>query len=185
MPGPPAFGGHPITNIRNVKSAHWRPWLGAATDTAKAVWQHVHQEAANELAGAERHDLALVAGSVVLPAEADAPITAVDETAVSDGDAMGITAEIVEDLLSASEGFIRRFLIHVLPSGFHRIRHYGLFANSSRADNIARARQLLAVPEPQNERADAPDSNEPPLTHPCPCCGGRMIVIEGIVTSSK
>jgi hypothetical protein len=78
----------------------------------------------------------------------------------------------------AAHEFIRRFLIHVLPSGFHRIRHYGLFANGSRADNIARARQLLAVPEPQNETADAPDDNEPPLTQPCPCCGGRMIVIE-------
>jgi hypothetical protein len=76
--------------------------------------------------------------------------------------------------LAAGE-FIRRFLIHVLPSGFHRIRHYGLFASGSRADNLARARQLL---EPHNQRADAPDDNEPPLTRPCPCCGGRMIVIE-------
>jgi hypothetical protein len=66
----------------------------------------------------------------------------------------------------------------VLPSGFHRIRHYGLFASGSRADNIARARQLLAVPEPQNDTAHAPDGNDPPLTRPCPCCGGRMIVIE-------
>ena len=55
--------------------------------------------------------------------------------------------------LTASE-FIRRFLIHVLPAGFHRIRHYGLFASGNRVDNIARARQL------------------------CPCCGGRMIIIE-------
>jgi hypothetical protein len=78
----------------------------------------------------------------------------------------------------AADEFIRRFLVHVLPSGFHRIRHYGLFASSSRADNIARARQLLAVPQPQNDTADAPDGNDPPLTPPCPCCGGRMIVIE-------
>jgi hypothetical protein len=78
----------------------------------------------------------------------------------------------------ATAEFIRRFLIHVLPSGFHRIRHYGLFANSSRLDNVARARQLLAAPKPQNDTADAPDGNEPPLTQPCPCCGGRMIVIE-------
>jgi hypothetical protein len=78
----------------------------------------------------------------------------------------------------AAHEFIRRFLIHVLPSGFHRIRHYGLFASGSRADNLARARQLLAVLEPHNQRADAPDDNEPPLTRPCPCCGGRMIVIE-------
>ena len=55
--------------------------------------------------------------------------------------------------LDADE-FIRRFLIHVLPDGFHRIRHYGLFANGRRADNIARARQLLNVPDPQNALSD-------------------------------
>ena len=63
----------------------------------------------------------------------------------------------------ATAEFLRRS-IHVLPSGFHRIRHYGLFANSSRLDNVARARQLLAAPKPQNDTADAPDGNEPPLT---------------------
>jgi len=81
----------------------------------------------------------------------------------------------------ASDEFIRRFLIHVLPSGFHRIRHYGLFASSKSVKNIARARQLLAVPNSQGENAaaDAADSNEPQTpSHPCPCCGGRMIVIE-------
>jgi len=72
--------------------------------------------------------------------------------------------------------FIRRFLIHVLPGGFHRIRSYGLFANGSRADNIARARQLLAMPKTHDEQTDiaAADHNEPP----CPCCGGRMLIIE-------
>jgi len=77
--------------------------------------------------------------------------------------------------------FIRRFLIHVLPGGFHRIRRYGLFANGGRAQNIARARQLLNVPEIQNEAnpADGADDSEPQaLSHPCPCCGGRMIIIE-------
>ena len=77
--------------------------------------------------------------------------------------------------------FIRRFLIHVLPGGFHRIRHYGLFASSKRAENIAQARQLLAVPKPQshNAAANAADSNEPQMpSNPCPCCGGRMIIIE-------
>jgi Putative transposase/Transposase zinc-binding domain len=74
--------------------------------------------------------------------------------------------------------FIRRFLIHVLPSGFHRIRHYGLLANGGRAENIARARQLLGVPATQSEPADA-DPDEPAmLCHPCPCCGGPMIIIE-------
>jgi hypothetical protein len=77
----------------------------------------------------------------------------------------------------ATGEFIRRFLIHVLPNGFHRIRHYGLFASSARAENVARARQLLAVPMPQSK--NAADSNEPQApSHPCPCCGGRMIVIE-------
>ena len=77
--------------------------------------------------------------------------------------------------------FIRRFLIHVLPSGFHRIRHYGLFASSSRNDNIARARELLAVPPPQrppNYHATTNGSEPNTLSRPCPCCGGRMIVIE-------
>ena len=78
--------------------------------------------------------------------------------------------------------FIRRFLIHVLPGGFHRIRHYGLFANGSRIHNITRARELLNVPPQQTITADAADANngaEPPaLAHPCPCCGGRMIIIE-------
>ena len=82
----------------------------------------------------------------------------------------------------AIDEFIRRFLIHVLPTGFHRIRHYGLFANGSRAENIARARQLLDVPPTKkNEPPDAgsADAGEPQiLAHPCPCCGGRMIIIE-------
>jgi hypothetical protein len=80
----------------------------------------------------------------------------------------------------ATNEFIRRFLIHVLPTGFHRIRHYGLFASAKRAENIARARQLLNAPAPQKEARDAvADIDEPQtLAHPCPCCGGRMIIIE-------
>jgi hypothetical protein len=50
----------------------------------------------------------------------------------------------------AADEFIRRFLLHVLPAGFHRIRHYGLFANGGRAENLARARQLLGQPHPQD-----------------------------------
>jgi Putative transposase/Transposase zinc-binding domain len=76
--------------------------------------------------------------------------------------------------LQAAE-FIRRFLIHVLPGGFHRIRHFGLLAKASRAENIARARELLSAPAQQNQPADAEDLN---LSYPCPCCGGRMIIIE-------
>ena len=81
----------------------------------------------------------------------------------------------------ATDEFIRRFLIHVLPRGFHRIRHYGLFASGRRVENIARARELLSVPAPQVEARDAaaPNADEPQaLSHPCPCCGARMIVIE-------
>jgi hypothetical protein len=75
----------------------------------------------------------------------------------------------------ATDEFIRRFLIHVLPRGFHRMRHYGLFAKSGGADNIARARELLSAPKPQGEPAeDAADRCNPT----CPCCGGRMVIIE-------
>jgi hypothetical protein len=81
----------------------------------------------------------------------------------------------------AAHEFIRRFLIHVLPRGFHRIRHYGLFANARRAGNLVRMRELLGVaPQPaETDASDAANDNEPQLlSHPCPCCGGRMIVIE-------
>ncbi len=74
--------------------------------------------------------------------------------------------------------FIRRFLMHVLPRGFHRIRHYGLFANGGRADNIARARELLGVLAPQTGPAEVEDDEAPVFPQPCPSCGGRMIVIE-------
>jgi hypothetical protein len=75
----------------------------------------------------------------------------------------------------ATAEFIRRFLIHVLPKSFHRIRHYGLLASSTRADNIARARQLLAVAKPDGQPAS---SDVDPSKPTCPRCGGRMIVIE-------
>lgn len=70
----------------------------------------------------------------------------------------------------AAHEFIRRFLIHVLPKGFHRIRHFGLFAKSSCADNIARARELLD--------ADATQREPPIPSLPCPCCGGHMVIVE-------
>jgi hypothetical protein len=73
--------------------------------------------------------------------------------------------------------FIRRFLLHVLPKGFHRIRHYGLLASAGRKANIARARGLLGVPAPPEAEETAP-TPEPDWRPPCPCCGGRMIVIE-------
>ena len=77
--------------------------------------------------------------------------------------------------------FIRRFLMHVLPKGLHRIRHYGLFANGNRAANIARARELLGVPSHSKpaETSEAAAAAEPHvLPRPCRCCGGRMIIIE-------
>ena len=75
--------------------------------------------------------------------------------------------------------FIHRFLIHVLPDGFHRIRHYGLFANGGRVRNIQRARELLAMPVSEPDHEQAGEATEPTLpARPCPCCGGRMIVIE-------
>ena len=79
-----------------------------------------------------------------------------------------------------SHEFIRRFLLHVLPKGFHRIRHYGLFANGNRTNNIAKARVLLAVaPPPSKPEPAKPAADEPRvLATPCPCCGGRMHVIE-------
>lgn len=75
----------------------------------------------------------------------------------------------------AADEFIRRFLIHVLPRGFHRIRHYGLLAGSARKDCLAKARDMLGV---------APTTDEPPTAEisdprpPCPCCGGTMVIIE-------
>lgn len=75
----------------------------------------------------------------------------------------------------ATGEFIRRFLLHVLPRGFHRIRHYGLLAGSARKASLALARELLDVAAPP----DPGDSEEPNgFRLPCPCCGGRMIVIE-------
>jgi hypothetical protein len=79
----------------------------------------------------------------------------------------------------APHEFIRRFLIHVLPKGFHRIRHYGVLANGTRAANIAHARELLAVPS-RPKKPDPPAAADQPrvMPRPCPCCGARMIVIE-------
>jgi hypothetical protein len=77
--------------------------------------------------------------------------------------------------------FIRRFMLHVLPKGFHRIRHYGLLASCrTKAATLARARELIAATTPAakmqcNDEAAA--SMEQP-THPCPCCGARMVIIE-------
>jgi hypothetical protein len=76
----------------------------------------------------------------------------------------------------ATDEFIRRFLMHVLPRGFHRIRHYGLLASSARKDSLAHARELLAVAPPPADEALPEETRDVRL--PCPCCGGQMIVVE-------
>jgi hypothetical protein len=73
------------------------------------------------------------------------------------------------------EEFMRRFLLHVLPAGFHRIRHYGLLANAGRRENLARVRALLNAPA----LATAPAEHaSPPPSFVCRCCGATMIVVE-------
>jgi hypothetical protein len=78
--------------------------------------------------------------------------------------------------------FIRRFLLHILPDGLQRIRHYGFLANGHRRTKLAAIRRLLAPPPPPADNAaedqpegSAADSSELP---PCPRCGGRMLIIE-------
>jgi predicted RNA-binding Zn-ribbon protein involved in translation (DUF1610 family) len=84
----------------------------------------------------------------------------------------------------APDEFIRRFLLHVLPAGLHRIRHYGLIANTTRKDNLARARELLMndkTDEPKDaetDAVDAADGGDAPATYVCPDCGATMIIIE-------
>ncbi|QEE41693.1 MULTISPECIES: IS91 family transposase [unclassified Methylobacterium] len=80
--------------------------------------------------------------------------------------------------LSATE-FIRRFLLHVLPRGFHRIRHYGLLTGANRKAGLAHIRAILGVPAPPRPTADAPDPQDSPgkARSPCPCCGGPMMIV--------
>ena len=81
----------------------------------------------------------------------------------------------------AAPEFIRRFLIQVLPPGFHRIRHYGLFANGARTETLARIRHLLQLSPPHDDSEpgnEGDDQDDRPFDQPCPSCGGRMIVID-------
>jgi len=75
--------------------------------------------------------------------------------------------------------FIRRFLLHTLPDGFHRIRHYGILANGHRAAKLDQCRRLLAKPQPDNRESDAESATAEPLAaaNRCTCCGGRMITL--------
>jgi Putative transposase/Transposase zinc-binding domain len=84
----------------------------------------------------------------------------------------------------AVEEFMRRFLLHVLPPGFHRIRHYGLLANATRVENLARARQLLTAPLsplialPALASENVTQETPTETARPCPCCGAPMVIIE-------
>jgi hypothetical protein len=92
---------------------------------------------------------------------------------IKQGDRQGVMR------LTTSE-FIRRFLTHVLPDGFHRIRHYGLLASSARKANISKIRALLCVQRPEQASVQGTEAEIIPLTlrEPCPCCGGPMRIIE-------
>ena len=90
----------------------------------------------------------------------------------------------------ATHEFMRRFLIHVLPKGQHRIRHYGFLGNGNRAANITTIRQLLNV---KSDEQDC-DDNDPigsvideprALALPCPCCGGQLIIVDTIVRQQQ
>ncbi len=81
-----------------------------------------------------------------------------------------------------TDEFIRRFLLHVLPKGFHRIRHYGLLASAGRKANVERARTLLGAPP---ATAPAEQDKTPYERLPCPCCGGRMVIIETFQRASR
>jgi len=84
----------------------------------------------------------------------------------------------------APDEFMRRFLLHVLPAGFHRIRHYGLIANTTRKDNLARARELLIdgktieCMNAETDAVDAADGGDASATYVCPDCGAPMLIIE-------
>jgi Putative transposase len=83
----------------------------------------------------------------------------------------------------AAHEFIRRFLLHLLPRGFHRIRHYGRLASAGCKTNIARAKELISVPLPPDPLAEDDNNDQAAGTAtdyrpPCPCCGGRMILVE-------
>ena len=90
-------------------------------------------------------------------------------------------SEWIKTMTLPADEFLRRFLLHVLPDGFHRIRHYGLFASGTRAANIARIRSLLTPPSPPREAAHEPELAaivDPPAGPACPCCEGRMLIVE-------
>ena len=78
----------------------------------------------------------------------------------------------------ATDEFIRRFLLHVHPRGFHRIRHDGLLANHQRVNALTRARALLGAEAPPVATDDRPAAHDPRPTLVCSTCGARMLIIE-------
>ncbi len=116
---------------------------------------------------------------------------AISNSRLISADASGVTFKVKDyraegperykTMTLGTHEFIRRFLMHVLPRGLHRIRHYGLFANGNRAENIAKARALLNVAKAHDtpNAPEAADGRETPVhSRPCPCCGSRMLIIE-------
>src|SRR5271157_1047551 len=101
----------------------------------------------------------------------------------------------IKPMTLAAGEFIRRFLLHVLPSGFHRIRHYGFLASPGRAATIGRLRDLIAAsdatarPRPETDASGATTGPEPATTQDmariCPCCGGRMRIIETFARGAR
>ena len=114
---------------------------------------------------------------------------AISNSRLISADASGVTFKVKDyrvegparytTMTLTTDEFIRRFLIHVLPKGLHRIRHYGLLASGARATNLAKARELLGVVAPDSAAGDASATADPetPIP-PCPCCGSRMRIIE-------
>ena len=112
-----------------------------------------------------------ISNSRLISADANSVVFQWKDYWIKDGDRRS-------DLCLSTSEFIRRFLIHVLPDRFHRIRHYGLLASSGRKANIAKVRTLLGAQAPKQD--DLPAAEITPLTlrEPCPDCGGQMRIIE-------
>ena len=112
-----------------------------------------------------------ISNSRLISADADTVAFRWKDYRIKRGDRMKVMR------LSTQE-FIRRFLMHVLPDGFHRIRHYGLLACAQRKANIAKARVLIGAHAPQQEPQCKDELTPLTLREPCPCCGGTMRIIE-------
>ena len=120
---------------------------------------------------------------------ANSRLVALDERGVTfkwkDYRAAGATRH--KTMTLGTDEFMWRFLLHVLPSGFHRIRHYGLIANAGRQENLARARELLHVAPAVNVEPNGADALAESVqpTFVCPHCGAGMIVIETLVRAPR